>query len=143
MFGLKNSTDRSVDRLLEEKLYEQVAQELNDGKRREGIWAKAIANSNGSDDKAKSLYIKYHVQAIKDESIVTSKLYEEQQKLSTEDEILKAQSIESERLRKLKVQERISNQTEEEKEYLNRKEPDSFPTFVLVTIMLVVFAIVK
>lgn len=67
MFGLKNSSERSADRLLEEKLYEQVAQDLAQGKRRDGIWAKALANSNGSESQAQSLYIKYHVQALKDE----------------------------------------------------------------------------
>jgi len=41
MFGIKNFSERSAaDRLLEEKLYEQVAQDLAQGKRREGIWAK-------------------------------------------------------------------------------------------------------
>jgi hypothetical protein len=67
MFKLKSSAERSEERLLEEKLYEQVAQDLVQGKRREGIWAKALANSNGSESQAQSLYIKYHVQALKDE----------------------------------------------------------------------------
>lgn len=66
MFKLKSSAERSEERLLEEKLYEQVAQDLAQGKRREGIWAKALANSNGSQSQAQSLYIKYHVQALKD-----------------------------------------------------------------------------
>ncbi|SMP86078.1 hypothetical protein SAMN06313540_10230 [Epsilonproteobacteria bacterium SCGC AD-308-E02] len=43
MFKLKSSAERSEERLLEEKLYEQVAQDLAQGKRREGIWAKALA----------------------------------------------------------------------------------------------------
>ena len=73
MFGLKNSTESSAQRLLEEKLYEQVAQGLAQGKRREGIWAKAMADSNGQEDKAASLYIQYHVQALKDEMTVKNK----------------------------------------------------------------------
>lgn len=67
MFGFNNSSEKLADRLLEEKLYEEVAQDLDRGKRREGIWAKALANSNGSESQAQSLYIKYHVQALKDE----------------------------------------------------------------------------
>ena len=74
MFKLKSSAERSEERLLEEKLYEQVAQDLAQGKRREGIWAKALANSNGSQSQAQSLYIKYHVQALKDELHVENEI---------------------------------------------------------------------
>ncbi|PLW80597.1 hypothetical protein C0585_01760 [Candidatus Woesearchaeota archaeon] len=77
MFGLKNSSERSADRLLEEKLYEQVAQDLAQGKRRDGIWAKALANSNGSEYQAQSLYIKYHVQALKDELQLQNEINEQ------------------------------------------------------------------
>ncbi len=74
MFGLKSTVERSAERLIEEKLYEQVALELQEGKKRAGIWAKALANSNGSEDKAQSLYIQYHVQALKDEMILDNEL---------------------------------------------------------------------
>lgn len=58
---------RSAHRLIEEQLYEQVVVELADGVKRQGLWAKAIADSEGHEDKAKSLYIKYRVQSMKDE----------------------------------------------------------------------------
>ena len=51
----------------DERLYEVVAQELDRGERRPGLWAKATADSDGSEDKAGSLYIKYRVQSLKDE----------------------------------------------------------------------------
>ena len=66
MFG-KSSTKQSAERLIEEQLYEQVVIELSEGKQRQGLWAKAIADSEGSEEKAKSLYIRYRVQSIKDE----------------------------------------------------------------------------
>ena len=67
----------AVHRLLEEQLYEKVAQELANGQRRDGLWVKAIANSNGSDEKAKALYIQYRVQSIKDEIEIAKTLVEE------------------------------------------------------------------
>lgn len=54
-------------RIIEEQLYEQVVNELATGQRRNGLWAKAIANSNGQDEKAKALYIQYRVQSLRDE----------------------------------------------------------------------------
>jgi hypothetical protein len=63
----KWSAVRSAHRLIEEQLYEQVVVELADGVKRQGLWAKAIADSDGHEEKAKSLYIKYRVQSIKDE----------------------------------------------------------------------------
>ena len=66
-------------RLLEEQLYEQVVVELSQGKKREGLWAKAMANSDGLEEKAKSLYIKYRVQSIKDEAEITEAVKEQEQ----------------------------------------------------------------
>jgi hypothetical protein len=67
----------AVSRLLEEKLYEKVLQELTRGHRRDGLWAKAISNSNGTDGKTKALYIKYRVQSIKDQIEISGTLAEE------------------------------------------------------------------
>jgi len=63
----KFKTSTAIDRLSEEKLYEQVAQELKAGKKREGIWVKAMAKSGGDLNKAESMYIELRVQSIKDE----------------------------------------------------------------------------
>lgn len=51
----------------DEESYSQVLNEIESGIRRDGLWAKALANSAGDSEKAKSLYIKYRAQAIKDE----------------------------------------------------------------------------
>ncbi|MDC0404224.1 hypothetical protein OAM26_04245 [Porticoccaceae bacterium] len=66
-------------RLLEEQLYEQVAMELSQGQRRNGLWAKAIASSDGSEEKAKSLYIEYRVQSIKDEAEIAYAIAEQEE----------------------------------------------------------------
>jgi|TARA_R110000787_G_scaffold13751_5_gene42861 hypothetical protein len=58
-------------RLIEEKLYEVVANELQNGVRRNGLWAKALAKSQGDESKAKALYISYRVQSLKDESEIS------------------------------------------------------------------------
>jgi len=50
----------------EEFLYEYVMEELENSETKKGVWAKAIAQSEGNNDKAKSLYIQYRVEAIKD-----------------------------------------------------------------------------
>lgn len=67
-------------RRLEESLFQQVADEIGQGIRREGLWAKALANAQGSPELARSLYIKLRVQALKDEI----DLAEEQQELDRE-----------------------------------------------------------
>ncbi|MBA6413399.1 hypothetical protein H2508_09795 [Parahaliea sp. F7430] len=67
----------ATNRLLEEKLYEQVVQELVSGQRRDGLWAKALANSDGLEGKAKALYVRYRVQSIKDEIEVNESINEE------------------------------------------------------------------
>lgn len=67
---LRGSTE---SRLFEEEIYAQVAEELAQGKRKDSLWAKALAESDGIENKAKSLYIKYRVQSIKDEIEVSEK----------------------------------------------------------------------
>ncbi|AKO53503.1 hypothetical protein ABA45_14665 [Marinobacter psychrophilus] len=64
-------------RLQEEQLYEQVIQELSHGEKRGGLWAKALANSDGSEQRAESLYIRYRVQSIKDEIDIFEGIAEE------------------------------------------------------------------
>ena len=54
-------------RLSEEKLYALVVEELEQGYKRDGLWGKAMEESDGSLDKAESIYIKLRVQSIKDE----------------------------------------------------------------------------
>ena len=50
----------------EEIIYASVLEELEKGKKKKGLWAKAIADSEGDKDKIEALYIKYRVQSFED-----------------------------------------------------------------------------
>jgi len=62
----KVETTLSESRLEEELLYKHVLEEMEAGIIRDGLFAKALANSSGDEDKAKSLYMKYRVRSVKD-----------------------------------------------------------------------------
>lgn len=61
-------------RLAEEALYEQVAAEIAAGIRRDGLWAKAIVQSGGSEERARVAYINLRVQSLKDEAAVMAEM---------------------------------------------------------------------
>jgi len=67
---MDKKTKESMSRLTEEQIYAKVYEEVSNGKKREGLWAKSLANSDGNEDRAKSLYIKYRAQSIIDEAAV-------------------------------------------------------------------------
>ena len=76
----KFKANSAKSRLLEEKLYEQVLEELKNDIRRDGLWAKALAESDGSEERAQSIYIKLRVQSIQDEAEVIEEIrYDEEQ----------------------------------------------------------------
>ena len=54
------------NRVDDELLYEYVLNEMESGVIVKGLWGKALANSNGNEANAKSIYMKYRVQSIKD-----------------------------------------------------------------------------
>ena len=55
-------------RIEEEQMYAEVANELVRGFIRDGLWAKALAHSNGADQTVRALYIRYRVQSMKDDA---------------------------------------------------------------------------
>jgi hypothetical protein len=55
------------ERLAEEMLYAEAMREIEKNIRRDGLWGKAIAESDGDEKKAKAEYLKLRVQALKDE----------------------------------------------------------------------------
>lgn len=61
-------TKKAEARLIEEALYQEALNEVEQGIRRDGIWAKAIVDSNGEESKARALYLKYRVRSLIDES---------------------------------------------------------------------------
>lgn len=54
-------------RKFEDALYEAVAKEIASGVKKEGLWAKALAEAEGNDTKAKAIYMRFRVQSMKDE----------------------------------------------------------------------------
>ena len=74
----KNAKQTAImGRLIEEKLYEQVLREVESGRRRDGLWAKALHKSGGNEQRAKSLYIKYRVRSLNDEAAIAEAISEE------------------------------------------------------------------
>jgi len=58
---------KAIDkRANDDMLYEYVLEEMENNIIVKGSWAKALANSDGDNQKANSIYMKYRVQTIKD-----------------------------------------------------------------------------
>jgi len=66
----KTNTEKAQERKFEEKLYNEVAQELHQGKKHDATWAKALATAKGDNGLAQGLYIKYRVQSMKDDLLI-------------------------------------------------------------------------
>jgi hypothetical protein len=58
---------RILQRLSEEQLYAIIHEELEQGIKRQGLWAKAIADSSGDERNAMANYIKLRFQSLQDE----------------------------------------------------------------------------
>ena len=63
----KLKLNSSINRLIEEKLYEIVADEMDKNEIRKGLWAKALTQSGGDDAKVKGKYISLRVKSLRDE----------------------------------------------------------------------------
>jgi len=63
-----------LSRLAEETLYAAVLDELTRGIRRDGLWGKALADSDGDRAKAESLYIRYRARSMRDELEIANQL---------------------------------------------------------------------
>src|SRR5690554_3859661 len=72
--GFFDSIRRSValSRVEEEQKYKFVLEEFESGVIREGLWGKAVADSQGDEQKTKALYFKYRVRSLDDDGIVLS-----------------------------------------------------------------------
>jgi len=83
----------------EESIYDEVAKELSKEIRKEGLWLKAIQNTNGDESKTLALYIKYRSEAIKTEKV---KIIEQQKE---KDELILKEKKKLEEKNKIKQQE--------------------------------------
>lgn len=63
--SFKDSAARS--RIEDERYYATALREIENGRRRDGLWAKAVAQSMGNENKAQSIYISLVVQAMRDD----------------------------------------------------------------------------
>ena len=93
----KRPVEESIERLAEEKIYEKVYEEVASGVKREGLWFKALSESDGEETKAKALYVKLRVRSLIDELIVTEKIQQNTH------EIEQAQTKETARYNKKKL----------------------------------------
>ena len=89
-FKRKVETTLSESRQDEELIYKDILKEMDSGVINEGIWGKALANCNGDEEKAKSLYMKYRLRSVKDAMEGDSYLeYVEKIKQEEENRIIK------------------------------------------------------
>jgi len=61
----------AASKLAEEQLYAHAAEEVASGQIRQGLWAKAIAETGGDETAAKAHYLKLRVEIMKAEAEVT------------------------------------------------------------------------
>lgn len=66
-----------INRTQDEILYEYVLDEMEAGIKVKGLWAKAIAHSDGIEAKVISIYMQFRVQDIKDQFTALQISYEE------------------------------------------------------------------
>jgi hypothetical protein len=63
--------NRATHRLFEEKLFEMALNEYSEGNRKTGLWAMSVVQSDGDENKARSVYLKLRVQSLKDEILIS------------------------------------------------------------------------
>lgn len=81
---INNKLKGAEGRIREEIIYAAVMKEIKSGSKREGLWAKALSESEGNKAKTESLYIKYRVQSIEDELQVEEEKLEAKEAKKTE-----------------------------------------------------------
>lgn len=57
----------AIDRLQDEAIHAAAMEEINSGRRRDGLWTKAIIESNGEESRTKIAYLRLLVTAIRDD----------------------------------------------------------------------------
>ncbi|MFA0069826.1 hypothetical protein AB4344_18725 [Vibrio breoganii] len=74
--GFFTKNKGSKKRIIEEWVYELVADELDKGEIRKGLWTKARGLSDGDSNKCESIYIRLRAESIVDEAKVTHEVNE-------------------------------------------------------------------
>ncbi|WP_200382849.1 hypothetical protein [Thiococcus pfennigii] len=73
-------------RLVEEELYALALKEVEDGMRRDGLWAKALTDAQFDERQAKVLYMRYRVQSLKDEFVLRAEQNKKNVALANEED---------------------------------------------------------
>ncbi len=60
----------ALNRLAEEELYAIVLAEVEGGIRKDGVWENALTDASFDENIAKTLYMRYRVQSLKDEILI-------------------------------------------------------------------------
>ncbi|MDC6459922.1 hypothetical protein PQY66_06235 [Luminiphilus sp.] len=130
----------AAQKLAEEKLYELAAEEITANNIRPGLWAKAIAESDGDDAKAKARYIKLRVETMKAEADL-----QDYASANVEKERAEMEKREEERKREMEKREE-ERRREEARDAVNQPTgvPPNFTpvvvAFILLLLSLVFFA---
>ena len=70
----KSAIEKHTDSEIEEQIFEQVADEMNSGEIRSGLWTKAFSESNGDPDRTKARYILLRANSIVKEKAAQNQL---------------------------------------------------------------------
>ena len=135
---LKRKIKGSKGRLKEEAIYSAVMKEMKAGLKSDGLWGQAIAETEGNEKKAKALYIKLRVQALKDEINIYQKqqdqlssrkkqLAEERKyQLEVKKEKDQARKKAQEEEKQRKYEEKVIHKFNQEYSFLRRKLPGAW-----------------
>ena len=77
----KYKLNRAISSMVEDKLYEMALDEVEKGILKKGAWARALSQSDGIDAKAKSIYLQFRVEAMKNEAQIMESVLEELNKV--------------------------------------------------------------
>lgn len=111
------------DRILEEKIYEEVAQEIAEGKLKAGLWAKALAQTDGDEQQARSTYIRLRFQNIIDMEAVQREYADRSSRMAEENQRKKDENKREEerRERERNLVEELRFRKKEAEKKLNEK----------------------
>lgn len=82
----------------EEGLYEQAVREIQSGRRRDGLWAKAQIRAKGDPHRSESEYLKLLVRAIADDTVLAEKMRQERERVTEERRIQEQEQRELQKL---------------------------------------------
>ena len=91
--NMNSNQSTAKERLIEEQLYKQISDEKKNGYRRDGLWLKAISESNNDENKAEALYVKLRLQSIVDEEIVRVEQERMEREAKAEQERMKPEAL--------------------------------------------------